>query len=42
MIIAIAKAMNLTDHTALKKAYLLYVRFTYSAWTFKGYSIPYF
>ena len=40
MIIAIA--MNISDHTALKKSYLLYVRFTYSAWTFKGYPIPYF
>ena len=34
--------MNVSDHTALKKSYLLYVRFTYSAWTFKGYPIPYF
>ena len=31
-----------SDHTALKKSYLLYVRFTHSAWTFKGYTIPYF
>ena len=30
MIIAIA--MNVSDHTALKKSYLLYVSFTYSAW----------
>ena len=42
MIIAIAMVMNVSDHTALKKSYLLYVRFTYSAWTFKGYPIPYF
>ena len=40
MIIAIA--MNVSDHTALKEPYLLYVRFTYSAWTFKGYPMPYF
>ena len=32
-----AIAMNLSDHTALKKSYLLYVSFTYSAWTFKEY-----
>ena len=41
MIIAIA--MNVSDHTALKKSYLLYVNFTYSARTFKDYlvvSIP--
>ena len=42
MIIAIAIALNVSDHTVLKKFYLLYVRFTYSAWTFKGYPIPYF
>ena len=42
MIIAIAIAMNVSGHTALKKSYLLYVSFTYSAWTFKGYPIPYF
>ena len=29
----IATAMNVSDHTALKKSYLLYVRFTYSAWS---------
>ena len=40
MIIAIA--MNLSDHTALKKSYLLYVSFAHSAWTFKGYPILYF
>ena len=40
--IAIAIAMKVRDHTALKKSYFLYVRFTYSAWTFKGYPIPYF
>ena len=28
MIIAIAIAMNVSDHGALKKSYLLYVRFT--------------
>ena len=42
MIIAMAIAINASDHTALKKSYLLYVSFTYSAWTFKGYPIPYF
>ena len=42
MIIATAIAMNVSDYTALKKSYLLHVRFTYSAWTFKGYPIPYF
>ena len=42
MIIVIAITMNVSDHTALKKSYLLYVSFTYSAWTFKGYPIPYF
>ena len=42
MIIAIATAMNVNDHTALKKSDLLYVHFTYSAWIFKGYPIPYF
>ena len=40
MIIAIA--MNVSDQTALKKPYLLYVSFTYSAWAFKGYPILYF
>ena len=40
MIIAIA--MNVSDHTALKKSFLLYISFTYSAWTFKGYPILYF
>ena len=40
MIIAIA--MNVSDHTALKKSYLLYVNFTYSAWTFRVYPIIYF
>ena len=40
MIIAIA--MNVSDHTGLKKSYLLYVSFTYSAWTFKEYPILYF
>ena len=39
---AIATAMNASVHTALKKPYLLYVRFTYSASIFKGYPIPYF
>ena len=34
--------MNVSGHTALKKSYLLYVSFTYSAWIFKGYPIPYF
>ena len=38
MIIAIV--MNMSDHTASKKSYILYVRFTYFAWTFKGYPIP--
>ena len=42
MIIAIAIAMNVSDHTALKKSYMLYVSFTYSAWTFKGSPILYF
>ena len=42
MIIVIAIAMNVSDHAALKKSYLLHVRFGYSAWTFKGYPIPYF
>ena len=37
MIIAITT--NVSDHTALKKSYLLYVSFTYSAWTFKEYPI---
>ena len=37
-----AIAMNVSDHTALKKSYLLYVSFTYSAWTFKEYPILYF
>ena len=27
----IAKAINVSDHTALKKSYLLYASFTYSA-----------
>ena len=40
MIIVIA--MNVTDHTPLKKSYLLYVSFTYSAWKFKEYPILYF
>ena len=40
MIIAIA--MNVSDHAASKKSYILYVSFTYSAWTFKGYPILYF
>ena len=40
MVIAIA--MNVSDHTALKNSYLLYVSFAYSAWTFKEYSILYF
>ena len=39
MIIAIA--MNVSDHTALKEPYLLHVRLIYSAWTFKGYPMPY-
>ena len=38
----IAKAMNVIDHTALKKSCLLYVSFTYSAWTFKEDPILYF
>ena len=38
MIIAIA--VNVNDHTALKKSYMLYVSSTYSAWTFKDYPIP--
>ena len=37
-----AIAMNESDHTALKKSYLLLVSFTYSAWTFKEYPILYF
>ena len=37
-----AIAMNVSDHTALNKPYLLYVSLTYSAWTFKEYSILYF
>ena len=40
MIIAIA--MNVSDHTALKKSYVLYVSFTYSAWAFEEYPILYF
>ena len=40
MIIAIAT--NVSDHTDLKKSYLLYVSFTYSAWTFKGHPTLYF
>ena len=40
MIIAIA--MNVSDHAALKKSYLLHVSFTYSAWTVKAYPILYF
>ena len=36
MIIAIA--MSVSDHTALRKSYLLYVPF---AWIFKGYPILY-
>ena len=38
----ILKEMNVSDHTALKKSSLLYVSFTYSAWTFKEYPILYF
>ena len=34
MVIAIA--MKISDHAALKKSYLLYVCFTYSAWTFRA------
>ena len=40
MIIAIA--MNVSDHTALKKSYLLYVSFTHSAWTLKECPNPLF
>ena len=45
MIIAKAIAMNVSDHTdqvIILKSYLWYVRFTYSAWTFKRYPILYF
>ena len=42
MITAIAIAMNVSDCTALKESYLLYVHFTYSAWTFKGDPIPHY
>ena len=38
----IAVAIKVSGHTALKKSYLLYVSFTYSVWTFKGYPILYF
>ena len=34
--------MNVSDYTALKKSYFLYVSFTYYAWAFKGYPILYF
>ena len=40
MIIAIA--MDTSDHTVFKKPYWLYVNFTYSGWSFKGYPILYF
>ena len=40
MIIAIA--MNVSDHTVLKKSYLFYVSFTHSVWTFKEHPILYF
>ena len=38
----VARAMNVCDHTAIKKCCLLYLSFTYSAWIFEGYSILYY
>ena len=40
--IIIAIATSVSNHTVLKKSYLLYISFTQSAWTFKEYQYQYF